>query len=136
MLLVVDANIFTSALVAREFTLDLFFSDKLQFIVPDWIFAEIDEHKDEILQKAKISEDELELFLGLLITRVEIAHAEEVKEWLAEAEKSSPDPDDVQYFALALKYNCAIWSNDSRLKGQNVIKIISTGELIKLFQTL
>jgi predicted nucleic acid-binding protein len=132
MFLVVDANIFTSALVARGFTLDLFFSNKLQLIVPDWIFKEIEEHKNEILTKSNISEDEFELFLNLLMTRVEIIPTEEIKEYWDEAMKISPDPDDIQYFALALKYNCAIWSNDSRLKRQSLVKVFNTEELVKL----
>ncbi|MBI2084046.1 MAG: DNA-binding protein [Candidatus Aenigmarchaeota archaeon] len=132
MLLVADANIFVSALISRGFTLDLFFSDKLQPIVPDWIFGEIEEHKYEILEKSGLSEDEFNLFISLLITRVEIEPAEDFKEWLSKAEKISPDPDDVQYFALALKYNCPIWSNDPDFKQQSVVEALTTEDVVKL----
>ncbi len=132
MLLVVDATIFTSGLVARGFTLELFFSDKLQLIVPDWIFAEIEEHKEEILKRSGLSEDEFNLFINLLITRVDIVPAEEFKEYLSKAEKISPDPDDVQYFALALKHNCPVWSNDQDFKQQSVVKALTTEDVAKL----
>ena len=36
------------------------------------------------------------------------------------------------YFALALKLNCAIWSNDKKLKEQNKIQVCSTHELSKI----
>jgi len=132
MLLVVDANVFTSALIARGFTLDLFFSDKLQLLVPDWIFTEIGEHKDEILEKAGISEEELALFINLLIIRVELTPAEDLREWLNKAKEISPDPDDAPYFALALKFNCGIWSNDAELKEQSVVSVLTTEDVKKL----
>jgi len=40
----------------------------------------------------------------------------EVKTFIKKAEQISPDPDDVLYFATALKLNCGIWSNDKELK--------------------
>lgn len=131
MLLVADANVFASALVRRGFTLELFFSDKLQIIVPEFIFAEIEEHKAEILSKSGVSEKEFELFINLLITRVEIIPSKEFLGFMEKAKGISPDPDDVQYFALALKYKCAIWSNDSKFKEQSQIEIFSTDELVK-----
>lgn len=36
------------------------------------------------------------------------------------------------YFALALKLKCPIWSNDKKLKEQNIITIYHTHELSKL----
>ena len=50
------------------------------------------------------------------------------------AERISPDPKDTSYFALALKLNCPIWSNDKKLKEQNKIKIYSTEEIVKFFE--
>lgn len=47
--------------------------------------------------------------------------------------KISPDPNDADYFALALMLKCPIWSNDKELLKQNVVRIYSTGELIKAF---
>lgn len=54
----------------------------------------------------------------------------EIKPYLPKAEKISPDPKDTIYFALALKMNCAIWSNDKKLKEQGHVRILSTAELI------
>lgn len=57
---------------------------------------------------------------------------EELIQYVEEAEKITPDPDDVTYFSLALQLHCAIWSNDKKLKQQNKIKIYSTHELVML----
>ena len=37
----------------------------------------------------------------------------------------------VKYFALALKLNCPIWSEDKALKKQSKVKVYSTSELLK-----
>ncbi|MBI2152065.1 hypothetical protein HYU21_05030 [Candidatus Woesearchaeota archaeon] len=36
------------------------------------------------------------------------------------------------YFALALKLNCALWSNDKKLREQSEVKVYNTYELVKL----
>jgi predicted nucleic acid-binding protein len=41
-----------------------------------------------------------------------------------------PDPDDIDFTALALKLDCPLWSNDKELKQQTVVKVFSTSELI------
>ena len=33
------------------------------------------------------------------------------------------------YFALALKLNCGLWSNDKELKKQSKVKILNTNEV-------
>ena len=48
--------------------------------------------------------------------KITFVSAEELKGKLHEADSISPDPDDVVYFALALKLNCVIWSNDKGLR--------------------
>ncbi|MEK6928390.1 MAG: hypothetical protein AABW65_00335 [Nanoarchaeota archaeon] len=37
-------------------------------------------------------------------------------------------------FALALKLDCAIWSNDKKLNEQDKVKIYSTEDLIELLK--
>lgn len=54
---------------------------------------------------------------------------------MSKARKISPDRKDVDYFALALKMKCSIWSNDKPIKNkQNEVKIYNTEELVKMFE--
>ena len=46
--------------------------------------------------------------------------------------KISPDINDTEYFALALKLKCSIWSNDKKLKKQNKVKVYSTEEIVRV----
>ncbi|RLJ01631.1 MAG: hypothetical protein DRP10_03570 [Candidatus Aenigmatarchaeota archaeon] len=53
---------------------------------------------------------------------------------MEEAIKLAPHNKDVEYFALALKLGCAIWSNERDFKKQEVVKVLSTKELKDLLE--
>jgi len=131
--LIIDANILMSALViTKGFTYDLIFNDKIRLFAPEYLLEEFEEHREEIIEKSKLSEEELQLFLSLISTKIDFIPYTEFKEFIKQSEEITPDPDDTEYLALALKLNCSIWSNDKRLKNQDKIKIYSTDELIKV----
>ncbi|MBI4174613.1 MAG: hypothetical protein HY517_03125 [Candidatus Aenigmarchaeota archaeon] len=132
MLVVAGANIIVSSLIAKGFTLDMLFLESLEIVAPDWLFSEIEEHKDEILKLSDISEDELEVFMKLIRSCVRIFEPDEIKEHLDVASSACPDPDDVPYFALAMKLSCPVWSNDKKLKEQSEVKVLSTDELRRM----
>ena len=56
-----------------------------------------------------------------------------LQEYQKELNKAAniPDKNDIDFVALAIKMNCAIWSNDKELKNQDLVKIFSTKELLK-----
>lgn len=64
MLLVADANELFAAIIGRGKRLNLFFDSKLELVSPEFILNEFIEHKDEIVGKSKLSENEA---LSLLI---------------------------------------------------------------------
>ncbi len=130
--LVIDANILFSALIKEDsFSYDLLFSGKFHLFAPEYIFTEFDEHKEEILEKTEHTTVGFFRLVEILKRRIVIIPLEELIPYVKEAEKLTPDPDDMVYFALALKLKCAIWSNDKKLKEQNMIKIYNTYELSK-----
>jgi predicted nucleic acid-binding protein len=57
--------------------------------------------------------------------------ASEFSKQTKKAKEICPDPDDTEYFALALQLNCPLWSNDKKLKNQQEIRVINTIELLK-----
>ena len=130
MLLVTDANVVFAALIARGGTFRVFVTNrilrKFRFIAPEYLFIEIHEHFDEIITKTELSQGELKAVLNFLEEQIETIPFEEFDDVYDEAENVSPDPDDVPYFALALKMNCAIWSNDRMLREQNAVKVYTT----------
>ena len=135
MKLVIDANIIFSALIAYNQTIvELFFSKELEIIAPEYILQEIEEHKEEILEKTGYTSVDFEIILSLLYSRIELVPFSAFEEEIKEAKQSCPDPDEIEYFALALRFQCTIWSNDKRLKEQTRVKIISSHELLSIIK--
>lgn len=132
MLLVVDANALFAASIKGGPTGELFFSEKLELVTPEFIFEEFAKHKPELIEKSHRSSEEFEIFFSVLLECVKSVPLEELKEFREKAESVCPDPKDVPYFALALKFGCAIWSNEKKLKEQSEVKVFSTEELLKL----
>lgn len=131
MRLILDANVLFAALIKREVTLDLMYN--LQLYAPDLILNETLKYKDYIIEKSGKPIYNFDKFLNLLLKYITLFPFSDFREFIDQAEKISPDPDDVSYFALALRLNCPIWSNDKKLKNQDIVKIYSTEDLIKLF---
>jgi len=88
------------------------------------------------MSKANIGIGEFGLMERVLSWQVEFVPVIEFKDFLNEAKLICPDPDDVEYFALALKLNCGIWSNDKRLKKQSKVKVFNTKELREFLHLL
>ena len=130
--LVIDANILMSALIATEGkNYDLIFNDRIRLFSLDKLLYELEKHKAEILDKSGLSKYEFDIFLSFISSQIEFVSYSELEKFIPEAEKISPDPNDIEYFALALKMKCAIWSNDKKLKSQDKVKIYSTNDLLK-----
>lgn len=130
MKLVIDANIIFALLIKEGKTSSIFFNLLLDLYSPEFVLEEIEKHKNEILNKTKRSEEEFYKIFKLIKEIITIIPEKEIIDFINKAKQISPDIDDTIYFALALKLNCPIWSNDKKLKEQNKIKIYSTKEII------
>ncbi len=123
-----------AALIKRGFTLDLLYSAELELMSPEYVFQEIASHEEEILKKSSLSKDDLSVFVDIIKSRIRIIPAEELKPFTSEAASISPDPDDTPYFALAMKLDCCIWSNEKALKKQSRVEVHSTEDLLKILR--
>jgi len=131
--LVVDANIFFSTLIKSGETERLFFVDNLHLYSPEFLMEEMDKYRTILLIKTHRTELEFVRFIQVLNNRIQYVPLEEIKPMMSLAREISPDPNDSAYFALALKINASIWTNDKRLKKQDQVRIYSTSELINLY---
>lgn len=128
--LVVDANILFAALIKISKTSDLMVDNSLNLVSVEFIFEEFEKYKDLIRKKTTRTEEEFEMFMGIIQKRVKLIPFEKFKSFMNETETFSPDPKDTEYLALALKLNCALWSNDKKLKTQDKVKVYSTEDLM------
>jgi len=130
MLVVVDANVLCSGLLARGRTIDILFSDKIEPIAPDLLFTEFEAHKAELLMKSKLSESEFNELLALLKKKIRIFPSDEFKDKLFEANKLlAQHAKDTEYVALAMKFKCPLWSKEKLLKGLEVIDVLDADEV-------
>ncbi len=97
---------------------------------PEFALQEIEEHKQEIKEKAKLSEELYQQKKNKLKEEVCFISTEKYKVSMKKAEKSCPDKDDIDFVALAIHMNCPLWTNDARLKQVISLKVFSTKELI------
>jgi predicted nucleic acid-binding protein len=134
MRLIVDANILFSFFKKDSFTRRFILSHpEIELFTSLYVFEELEEHKEEIKSKARIDDTVYELSTREILEYVTIVPLEEFKKFWEDAKQISPDPDDVEYLAVALSLDCAIWSNDKDLKEeQSRIVVVTTEELTKL----
>jgi predicted nucleic acid-binding protein len=130
--LVVDANILFSALIKSGITRNLLIFQRFNLFSAEYIFEEFKNHIKEIEKKIKVGKNELNDLLDMLLleSNITLIPLKKLRPFKDKAIRISPDPNDAIYFAVALKMNCPIWSNDKELKKQKHIKIYSTKDII------
>ncbi len=84
------------------------------------------------MKKFNLTDFQFQTIENFLRTIVKFVDVKDYGECITEAQKISPDAEDVDYFALALKLNCPIWTQEKGLKKQDKVKILSTSELMKI----
>ena len=130
--LIIDANIVISALISwNGKTRDLIFVKDFSLFTPEYLLEEIEKYKNEIIIKSNLNEESFKLAMSLIFSKIRLIPFSEFELLIPKAKNICPDPNDEEYFALALSRNTSLWSNDKALKQQSVIKVFTTQELIK-----
>ena len=136
MLAVVDANELFSLLIRGTAKSEaVLFSDNAEIIAPEFLLIEFSNNKQEILSKTHRSEEDFSRLLYIFERRITFIPEEEFREFIPKASEILKEhTKDVPYFALALKFNCPIWSEEKLLKKQSFVKVLNTFELFKLIE--
>lgn len=129
MMLVLDNNIFFSLMNPESVNSYLFSSIRAEFSAPEFIKSELKKHKLECLFKSKLSEHGFEIRQKEVEESIEFIKVSKYEEFLEKAAALLSDPDDVDFLAVSLSINSAIWSNDQHLKKQSLVKVYTTKEL-------
>ncbi len=131
MIIIVDANILFSALIKNGLTANILVQENFDFYAPSYLLKEFAKYEQIILEKTKRSKKDFEEIINILQKVINFVPKRLYSNFLLGAKNVCPDPKDMDYFALALKYDCSIWSNDKKLKEQDSVHIISTNELFE-----
>ncbi len=138
MLCVVDANVVYSSLLTKGNSFNVFvlndFFGKFEFIAPEYLLSEVSKHKQEIIRRANISESEFEEFFEFITNQVTFVSNLEFNDFLPKAEEILKDhKKDIPYLALALKFNCNIFSGDKKFRELCSEKVFSPKEMLEFF---
>ena len=130
MIIVIDANKLFSIIISGGNTLELLYNPNIEVVAPEYLVDELNEHLKEIILKSKLSREEIFTFIVIISNKIRFYKTKEYIEYLNRSIKLVTDLDDIDYFALALKLNCSIWSEDKEFKKQNKVKVFNTKELM------
>lgn len=130
--LIIDTNVFMSALIMGSVTRKILTDFKLNLLFPEFELEEIYNHKKEIIRKAKYSEKEFYILLLRLLKYVKIIPKDVIVKYKEQAYKIMEhiDKEDSVFIATALAFNCPIWSNDKHFQRQKRIKILTTKDVL------
>lgn len=129
---IIDANVVMAMLINPGKPLEVFFEDRLEIFAPEFLLEELQHYQNLILDKSRFSPEELNYLFSLLQQKIKFIPEEEFVAYFNEADKTCPDPDDIDYFALALHLKIPLWSNDKKLKEQSKVMVYSTAEIMSL----
>ncbi len=129
---VVDTNIFISALIKDSITRKIIVKSNHNFIFPEFEFEEIRKHREEILKKSGLTGKELDILLLRMLNYVKIIPIEVILKYRKNASEiiGMVDRDDVIFVATALAFDAAIWTEDMHFRKQDKIKVIGTNEMV------
>jgi len=139
MKLVVDTNRIIAALIRNSTSRRILLSDKFEFLTVGVTKSEIEEHKQEIMEKAKVTEEEFNKIFSLMFSKIFVISDVTIESKMEEAKQimDNIDPGDTPFIALALAVdNDGIWSDDKHFQQQNRIQIWKTDVLIKLLEEI
>lgn len=135
MRIVVNTNRIIAALIKDSASRKVLLSDKLEFVTVGITKLEIGKYKNEIMEKAKINEEDFIKLLSILFSRIFVINDVVIQDKMGEAKiiMDEIDPADTPFIALALSVeNDGIWSEDRHFELQNKIKIWKTKDLLTI----
>jgi len=139
MRIVVDTNVVFSALISANATIpDIIIApfSRFRFYTCEFLFEELDNHKEKLQKASKLSEKEIDRAKTNLFKYINVISLGVIPQniWLAaEALTIDIDPDDIPFVALAMFVDAHLWTKDkilyNGLKNKGFNNVISTYEL-------
>lgn len=134
MRIILDNNILFSLMKPDSYNSRLFFmlAPGNEFIAPTFVLKEFTKYEKECLRKSGLRKKEFELRKKEIFSLIHFVKKDSFLEFLEKAKRICPDIDDAHYFAVCLKFNCPLWSNDKLLKNQDKVSVLLTNEIVNL----
>jgi len=133
MKILIDTNRIIAALVKESTTRSILMDETFQFVTPDFTLTEINEHKEEMKQKTKLSQVEFEMLLMLIFEHISIIPHSEYNHYIKECQEDRSDPDDLPQLAAGIATKAeGIWSHDPHFREQKKMKVFTNIDLLRI----
>jgi predicted nucleic acid-binding protein len=111
-----DTNILFRALISTGVVVLLLFDVKLKVNAPERMREEFYAHKEEIMKKSQLSEEDFNVAVALLFEKVNFIHLENYQQFLPEAKKLLGEhTKDAEFIALCLMNGAKLWTYEKLL---------------------
>ena len=136
MKLVVDANILIAALLKDATTRELLLREDINCFAPLQLLEELKHllNNPKIRKRIKLDEASLDELSSAILSRIDFLPEKNFIAFIRKACVLVTHPEDSPYIALALALKIPLWSNDSALKQQSAVKILTTSDLLELIK--
>ena len=133
MRILIDTNRIIAALAKQGTTRDILFDETFEFVTPDYTFIEINNHKDEIKHKAKLTDAEFEILLALIFEHITIIPESEYQDFIKECKYDIDDPDDIPHLAACFASKAeGLWAHDPHFLKQKKVKVFTNIDMLML----
>lgn len=117
--LVLDFNVIFSALYGRDVAYRIFMEnhvlEKFRFLIPAYLWEELDSKRERISRLTHLSENEVAYVLSIIRSQTIVIPENVVLQGIEKAREICPDPKDIPYVALALALNVPLLTGDKKL---------------------
>jgi len=133
MRILIDTNRIIAAISKDGTARSILFNNFFEFVTPEYTIDEIEEHKEELTKKTKLTNEELDILLALLFERITIIPESDFKQFLDECKNDISDPDDVPHLAACLATKAeGIWAHDPHFKEQHKVKVFTNIDMLRM----
>ena len=133
MRLVVDSNRFIAALIKDGLSRTSISSRNLSFYSPSYVLEEVEKYLPYIINKSKMSKENIELLFALFSENIETVSDNDIKRKMPEAIKimENIDMNDAPILACALAIrNQGIWTEDRHFEKQDKVRMWKSADLL------
>ncbi|BAD85048.1 hypothetical protein, conserved [Thermococcus kodakarensis KOD1] len=138
--LVLDFNVIFSALHGRGVAYRIFMEnhvlERFRFLIPAYLWEELDSKRERISRLTHLSEDEVAYVLSIIRRQTVVIPENIVLQGMEKAREICPDPKDIPYVALALALNVPLLTGDKKLAKSvgGYIKVYTPREVLNFLE--
>lgn len=143
MKIVIDTNVLFTWFWNKSILQNILQKKILTCYAPQLALNELQKYRQEIQEKANISQKEFTEKLELLKKEIEFVSSKNYSENYKTLDKQLQQnkmyegfKNDIDFLALATYLSCPLWSNDKLLKEQNIATTCNTKEIILLLSDI